>query len=503
MLVTTLSKEPVICGKRNRDNQEENNVAVLTRDASPIQERIILENFDRSGPFFLGRDLHAMLDCACAPERPVALAPSLRVDVDAPLDIRFNAKLREEFFGGILFDRDQHVHYMLDHSGYAVAKSLVDGPRTGRHLLDQTTAVVGGTQAEETISALLQQGVIGQSPEPRSAQYFGARDLSLAYLQSPIIVEIEVTYGCFRACRHCAYESSPEARMPNELTADQWRTIFMKLADAGVLIAQLTGGDPLFRDDSFDIVDAASEAGLSVYVRSDTAALSRENVERLKAVRWLWHVGTSIDGADAGMHDWMRGRGAFDTLGERIGILAAEGIDVAAGATLHKNNYRTVREIGRRATEFGARWFDIGFLAPVGRGVNLRHLVLDEAEIAESLATYLQGVRDGDYVPSHAHYARRAASTEPFNDLVDLIGKLPYVTEWPFSRLRLDPTGSSYTAGKLKGSDYAGGFNLLDTTVEHVWDNSPNLQQLRELGNGGRIHSLDYRLLRTSHEFMP
>jgi MoaA/NifB/PqqE/SkfB family radical SAM enzyme len=202
------------------------------------------------------------------------------------------------------------------------------------------------------------------------------------------------------------------------------------------------------------------------------------------------------------MHDWMRGRGAFETLRERVGILAAAGIDVAAGATLHRNNYRTVREIGRRVTEFGARWFDIGFLSAVGRGVNLRDLVLGEEEITESLSAYVDGIRAGEYTPSHAHYARRAASTEPFADLTELIGKLPYITEWPFSRLRLDPTGSSYTAGKLKGSDYAGGFNLLDTSVEHVWDNSPNLKQLRELGDGGRIHSLDYRLLRANHEFM-
>src|SRR5260370_39089501 len=118
--------------------------------------------------------------------------------------------------------------------------------------------------------------------------------------------------------------------------------IFRKLADAGVFIAQLTGGGPLFRDDSFDIIEAAGDAGLSVYVRSDTAALSPEDVRRLGAVRGLWHVGTSVDGADGEMHDWMRGRGAFDTLRERVTVLAACNIHVAAGATLHKKNYRTV-----------------------------------------------------------------------------------------------------------------------------------------------------------------
>lgn len=479
-------------------------MTLLTRDIAPYQERIIQQNFDREGPFFLGRDLHAMLDCACAPDRLVTMNgySGHRLAPGAELSLQLDGKLREEFFGGILFDSVKHRHYMLDSIAYQMLRNLIGRDVTGHELLDEVKSVAELDQATTTLAALVQQGIIGEAAAAGAVQHFPARDLSLAYLQSPIIVEVEVTYGCFRACRHCAYESSPEARMPGELTAEQWGIIFQKLADAGVLIVQLTGGDPLFRPDSFDIVDAADGAGLSVYVRSDTAALSEQNIDRLRSLHGLWHVGTSIDGADAAQHDWMRGRGAFKVLGERIGTLAAAGIDVAAGATLHKNNYQTVREIGRQATAFGARWFDIGFLSPVGRGINLQHLVLSEPEISESLDLYVGGVRDGDFVPSHAHYARRAGSAEPFGDLGDLLGKLPYVTEWPFSRLRIDPTGSSYTAGKLKGSDYAGGFNLLEASVEHVWDNSPNLRQLRELGGGGRIHSLDYRLLRSNHEFM-
>ncbi|WP_370066307.1 radical SAM protein [Streptacidiphilus sp. MAP5-3] len=468
------------------------------------QEKILRENFERSGPFFLSRDLHPMLDCACAPEFATykTSAGDIEAILDVPISVPFNAKLREEFFGGILFDRDQHRHFMVDRTAYEILREAAAGHCTGRELLHLTEHSGETGQGRQTLGSLLQNNLLGSLGTGSTVEHFAARDLSLNYLQSPIIVEVEVTYGCFRACRHCAYESSPEARMPEELTAPQWSAIFGKLAEAGVLIVQLTGGDPLFRDDSFDIVEAADAAGLSVYVRSDTAALNPQNVDRLKSLRGLWHVGTSIDGADAQTHDWMRGRGAFDMLRERVGVLAAAGIPVAAGATLHKNNHTTVREIGRRVTEFGAQWFDIGFLSPVGRGVNLRDLVLNEAEIRESLDLYLQGVRSGDYTPSHSHYVRRGQTAQPFADLTDLVDKLPYLTEWPFSRMRLDPLGSSYTAGKLKGSDFSGGYNMTDSSVAHIWDNSPNLAQLRELGAGGRIHSLDYRLLRSSHEFL-
>ncbi|MGH3672863.1 MAG: hypothetical protein ACRDSH_19900, partial [Pseudonocardiaceae bacterium] len=91
-------------------------MALLTRDLAPLQERILAQNFDRLGPFFIGRDLHAMLDCACAPELSLTshpASPAAQLDLSRPLTIPFAAKFREEFFGGILFDRKAHAHYML------------------------------------------------------------------------------------------------------------------------------------------------------------------------------------------------------------------------------------------------------------------------------------------------------------------------------------------------------------------------------------------------------
>jgi MoaA/NifB/PqqE/SkfB family radical SAM enzyme len=490
---------PVILAGRPDGTTQGGIVTVATQGLTPAQERVLALNFQRSGPLYLGQDLHPMLDCACAPERVSQSMAPAAVSMDNPLVVPFNGKLREEFFGGILFDCDSHQHYMVDQTAYQILREVTCGEVTGRQVADR----IGSPEpVMDTIGALASAGLLATGRSGGSLSQFPARDLSLAYLQAPIIVEVEVTYGCFRACKHCAYESSPDARRPDELTAAQWRDVFAKLADAGVLIIQLTGGDPLFREDSFDIVQAASDLGMSVYVRSDTAALSPANVERLQALPGLWHVGTSMDGADADMHDWMRGRGAFATLTKRVEILAAAGITVSVGATLHKQNYTSVRRMGQVAAGLGARWFDIGFLSPVGRGVQLCDLVLDRVEVEAALTDYLAGIEAGEYTPQHTHYRRRVGREDPFADLGDLIERIPYLTEWPFSRLRLDPTGSSYTAGKLKGSDYAGGFNLVDTTVAHVWDHSPNLAQLRELGDSRRIHSLDYRLLRANHEFM-
>jgi MoaA/NifB/PqqE/SkfB family radical SAM enzyme len=443
-----------------------------------------------------------MLDCAStwdigvpSQRRALTLAPEASVGLAGP------GILREEFFGGLYYNRSIHRQAMVDIAGFEVLRSVVEnGSCTTLQLVESLGPRYGEAVVAAAVADLVASAVLAEGAGDQNVRFIPAHDLSKAYLQAPTIVEAELTYGCFRACRHCAYSSSPTARTDDELSADDWATVFGKLADAGVFVIQLTGGDPLFRPDAFDIVEAADRAGLSVYVRSDTLALTDENLDRLQALDNLWHIGTSIDGADEISHDWMRGKGAFDTLVDRMTRLAERGIPVAAGATLHRSNASTVREIGRVAVENGARWFDIGFLSPVGRAAGMASMVLDETEVRTALADYLGGVDEGVYEPSHAHYGRRIGREVPFADIESIIPVLPYVTEWPWSRLRVSPTGSTYTAGKLKGSDFAGGFNLLTSDVVQVWNTSPNLVKLRELG-GGRIHSLDFRLLRSDHQF--
>lgn len=475
-------------------------MTVGIRELTSQQLRAIQSSFTRNGTLYVSDDVHSMLDCATTWDVGIPPVAQAAPHPEATLGIAADGVLREEFFGGLYFNRTIHRQAMVDPVGFDVLRSLVaTGARSTNGLVEALRPVHGGAAVTRAVTDLVASGVLVEGARAE-VRYIEANDLSKAYLQAPTIVEAELTYGCFRACRHCAYSSSPTASTDDELSARAWAEVFAKLADAGVFVIQLTGGDPLYRSDSFDIVEAADRAGLSVYVRSDTVALTDENLDRLQGLNNLWHIGTSIDGADEASHDWMRGKGAFATLIERMTRLAERGVPVAAGATLHRSNAAMVQEIGRVAVENGARWYDIGFLSPVGRGTALAPMVLDEPGVRGALDSYLAGAEAGLYEPSHAHYARRIGRDEPFADIEPLLAAFPFVTEWPWSRLRVSPTGSTYTAGKLKGSDFAGGFNLTTSDVVDVWDTSPNLIKLRELG-GGRIHSLDFRLLRSDHQF--
>jgi len=433
------------------------------------------------------------------------------VDPDTPIGFReFSGILRGEFFGGILWDRRRFEQVLVNWPAYAVCQQLLDGPQLTRavlgavdHLYDAETELV------PAIDGLLKAGLI-ERVQPASVSklpdisHLPPRDLSLSYLQSPTIVEVELTYGCFRKCRHCAYNSSPDFDTSTDIRADEWAIVFNKLADAGVFVLQMTGGDPFFRrKDIFEILHAADDAGLSLLLRSDTVALSPTRYPELASLRNLWHLGTSVDGVNAEQHDWIRGPGAFKVLSERVPALVDAGVRVSCGVTLHKKNVRSVTDIGKLVKSWGASWFDIGFLSAVGRAeTEMPEYVLDRDEVRWALKTYVEGAASGYYTPLHSHYERRSQgqADDDFGDLESVLSTgLPYMTEWPFGRLRVDPTGCTYTAGKLKGTDFSGGFSLVHQSLEHVWDESPNLKRLRDFGEGGRFHSLDYRELRAVH----
>src|SRR5215470_4310903 len=115
-------------------------MSTAIQNLPPLQQQILQANFGYSRPFYHGRDLHAMLDCAAAPELPLTSSPmrDMPVALDSPVAIPCNAKLREEFFGGILYDCDQYRHYMVDSDAYRMLRSTIQGGRTGHELVNET-----------------------------------------------------------------------------------------------------------------------------------------------------------------------------------------------------------------------------------------------------------------------------------------------------------------------------------------------------------------------------
>src|SRR5260370_26074706 len=69
----------------------------------------------------------------------------------------------------------------------------------------------------------------------------------------------------------------------NELSTEIWSRVFKEAAEAGVLQADFTGGEPLVRPDIVELVRAARSAGLYVNLITSGPPLDESNLSALVA----------------------------------------------------------------------------------------------------------------------------------------------------------------------------------------------------------------------------
>ena len=114
-------------------------------------------------------------------------------------------------------------------------------------------------------------------------------------ISNPLALIAELTHRCPLHCVYCSNPLELQART-SELSSEVWSRVFREAAEAGVLQADLTGGEPLARTDIVDLVRAARDAGL--YVNLITSGLPMDEARLAALVEaGLDHIQLSFQGA--------------------------------------------------------------------------------------------------------------------------------------------------------------------------------------------------------------
>ena len=112
---------------------------------------------------------------------------------------------------------------------------------------------------------------------------------------NPLALIAELTHRCPLHCVYCSNPLELQSRT-NELTTEIWSRVFKEAAEAGVLQADFTGGEPLARPDIVELVRAARSAGL--YVNLITSGLPLDQAKLAAIVQaGLDHFQLSFQGA--------------------------------------------------------------------------------------------------------------------------------------------------------------------------------------------------------------
>ncbi len=204
----------------------------------------------------------------------------------------------------------------------------------------------------------------------------------------PRLIFWESTAGCNLACIHCRRITVADQLMPQDLTTQEAFDLIDQVAAFARPIFVLSGGEPLFRPDIFDIARHASDAGLIVALATNGTLIDSAVAQEIKRAG-VRRVSVSFDGADAPTHDIFRGKGAFDAA--RKGIEELKRIDVPfqINTTVAQHNAHQMPETLALAKGMGAAALHLFLLVPVGCGVEIAEDQQIQADKYEEILNWM------------------------------------------------------------------------------------------------------------------
>ncbi|PLR78860.1 radical SAM/SPASM domain-containing protein [Bacillus sp. V3-13] len=186
--------------------------------------------------------------------------------------------------------------------------------------------------------------------------------------KDPFIVIWELTRACQLKCLHCRAEAQYK-RDPRELNLEEGKALIDQIYEMNNPLLVFTGGDPLMRDDVFEIAAYAVHKGVRVSMTpSATPNVTKAAIEKAKEVglsRWAF----SLDGPTAEVHDHFRGTaGSFDLTLERIKYLHELEIPVQINTVISRYNIDYLDEMAQLVEDLQCVLWSVFFLVPTGRG---------------------------------------------------------------------------------------------------------------------------------------
>ncbi|MBW1733963.1 MAG: heme b synthase [Deltaproteobacteria bacterium] len=297
------------------------------------------------------------------------------------------------------------------------------------------------------------------------------------------LVAWELTRRCNLDCVHCR-AGSERGPYPGEFDTGKCLEILGEIREVGSPIVILTGGEPLLREDIFELAQRGTELGLRMVMATNGTLLSPETVERMRE-SGIKRVSISIDGMNEEQHDrFRRVHGAFRGAMKGIEMLKAGGLEFQINTTVTRHNMGDIAKILELAVHLGAVAHHIFLLVPTGRARYLINQEIDAREY-ERLLHWFYKMRDktplhlkATCAPHYYRILRQEARNKGEKVSFETYG-LDAVTRGCLG-------GTSFCFISNQGVVQPCGYlelecgDLRKATFQSVWVESENFRQLRD-----------------------
>jgi len=181
-----------------------------------------------------------------------------------------------------------------------------------------------------------------------------------------MLVSWNTTNECNLECRHCYRDAG--SRVLNELNTKEGKALIDDIAGTGFKVMIFSGGEPLMRDDIYELVAHARKRGLRAVMGSNGTLITQKAALRLKECGLL-RIGISLDSIDSEKHDKFRGiDGSWQAAVDGMKYCREVDLPFQIHTTVVDGNYDELEKITDFAVSVKAAAHHIFFLVPTGRG---------------------------------------------------------------------------------------------------------------------------------------
>ncbi len=146
--------------------------------------------------------------------------------------------------------------------------------------------------------------------------------------ENPILYNLfwETTLRCNAKCKHCGSNAGENINLQDELTTEEIKKAFKNISDkydTSNILINVTGGEPLVREDLFEVMKFATNLGFRWGITTNGMLINDKIIKDMKETN-LATMSISIDGLEES-HDNFRGvKGSYKKIIENIEKLKKE-----------------------------------------------------------------------------------------------------------------------------------------------------------------------------------
>lgn len=161
----------------------------------------------------------------------------------------------------------------------------------------------------------------------------------------PEVVSINLTPACNQRCKYCEIGAGKVKVVKPLLTEGDVKWIIDQMADQGIPLLSMGGGEPLLVPWLWEILEYADMKGIKTELVTNGMRVPDLTPEQVGLLRKTSNISVSIDSINAGHEDYIRGvDGALKKQMEAIKLLRFGGIPFSIATVLSNINYQDLEE---------------------------------------------------------------------------------------------------------------------------------------------------------------